>query len=54
MMKECQLIYINSILAIMIRKLIVEELIKDYKQNIQKWYFIAAADIVFALDYSLC
>ena len=30
MMKECQLIYINSILAI-------------------KWYFIAIADIVFAL-----
>lgn len=26
-----------------------EELIKDYKQNIKKWYFIAIADIVFAL-----
>ena len=26
-----------------------EELIKDYKQNIQKWYLIAVADIVFAL-----
>ena len=25
------------------------ELIKDYKRNIHKWYFIAAADIVFAL-----
>ncbi len=25
------------------------ELIKDYKQNIHKWYFIAAADIVFSL-----
>ena len=24
-------------------------LIKDYKQNIQKWYFIATADIVLAL-----
>ena len=26
-----------------------KELIKDYKQNIKKWYFIAIADIVFAL-----
>ena len=25
------------------------ELIKDYKRNIHKWYFITAADIVFAL-----
>ena len=25
------------------------ELIKDYKRNIHKWYFIAAVDIVFAL-----
>ena len=25
------------------------ELIKDYKLNIHKWYFIAAVDIVFAL-----
>lgn len=25
------------------------ELIKDYKRNIHKWYFIVAADIVFAL-----
>ena len=25
------------------------ELIKDYKQSIQKWYFIAVADIVFAM-----
>ena len=23
------------------------ELIKDYKRNIHKWYFIAAADILF-------
>ena len=26
-----------------------KELIKDYKQNIQKWCFIAVADIVFAV-----
>ena len=26
-----------------------EELIKDYKQNMQKWCFIAVADIVFAV-----
>ena len=26
-----------------------KELINDYKQNIHKWYFIAVADIVFAL-----
>ena len=26
-----------------------KELIKDYKQNIHKWYFIAVADIVFAM-----
>lgn len=25
------------------------ELIKDYKRNIHKWYFIATVDIVFAL-----
>lgn len=26
-----------------------KELIKDYKQSAQKWYFIAVADIVFAM-----
>lgn len=25
------------------------ELINDYKQNIHKWYFIAVADIIFAI-----
>ena len=30
-----------------------KELIKDYKQNIHKWYFIAAADIVSALIIAL-
>ena len=26
-----------------------KELIKEYKQNIHKWYFIAVADIIFTL-----
>ncbi len=36
-------------LVIMIKGMNSIELIKDYKRNIHKWYFIAAADIVFAL-----